>query len=62
MDLKQTLKAIVVGFLFGVGLTWLLAIILPLTMGVSNIGKFIHDCFGDIISISSLVGGIILKV
>lgn len=25
MSLEQTLKAIVIGFLFGVGLTWLLA-------------------------------------
>jgi len=58
MNLKQTLKAIVVGFLFGVGLTWLLVFIIPLTMGVSNIGKFIHDCTEDIISLSALAGGI----
>lgn len=58
MNLTQTLKAIVIGFLFGIGLTWLLAIILPLTMGVSNVGKFIHDCADDISSISILVGGI----
>ncbi len=57
MNLTQTLKAIVIGFLFGVGLTWLLAIILPLTMGVSNVGKFIHDCSDDISSISVFVGG-----
>lgn len=58
MSLSQTLKAIVIGFLFGVGLTWLLAIILPLTMGVSNVGKFIHDCSADISSMSVLAGGI----
>lgn len=58
MNLTQTLKAIVIGFLFGAGLTWLLAIVLPLTMGVSNVGKFIHDCFDDISSMSVLVGGI----
>ena len=52
MDLKQTLKALFVGFCFGFGLTWLLAIILPFTMGVSNIGKFLRDCGGDIFSYS----------
>lgn len=58
MNLKQTLKAIVIGFCFGFGLTWLLAIIIPFTMGVSNIGKFIHDCSDDISSMSVLAGGI----
>lgn len=58
MNLTQTLKAIVIGFIFGIGLTWLLAIILPLTMGVRNVGKFIHDCSDDISSMSVLAGGI----
>ena len=37
---------------------WLLALLIPLTMGVSNIGKFIRDCSDDISSMSVLVGGI----
>lgn len=52
MDLKQTLKAPLVGFCFGFGLTWLLAVIIPFTMGVSNIGNFLRDCGGDIFSYS----------
>lgn len=58
MNLSQTLKAIVIGFLFGFSLTWLLALILPLTMGASNIGEFIHDCYEDINSMALLAGGI----
>lgn len=58
MNLSQILKAIVIGFIFGIGLTWLLATILPLTMRVSNVGKFIHDCSDDISSMSVLAGGI----
>lgn len=57
MSLKQTLKAIIIGFLFGVGLAWLLAVIIPLTMGL-NAAKFIHDCSEDISSMSVLLGGI----
>lgn len=57
MTLSQTLKAILVGFCFGVGIVWLLAAILPLTMGL-NSAKFIRDCFDDISSISVLSGGI----
>lgn len=57
MDLKQTLKALWGGFLFGIGLTWLLALILPLTTG-ANPAKFIHDCSDDIASMSLLAGGI----
>lgn len=33
MTLLQTLKANLVGFCFGVEIVWLLAAILPLTMG-----------------------------
>lgn len=54
MGLKQTLKALFVGFCFGFGLTWLLAVIIPFTMGVSNIGNFLRDCGGDIFSYSIL--------
>lgn len=50
MDLKQTLKALLVGFCFGFGLTWLLAIIIPFTMGTNNIGQFLRDCGGNIFS------------
>ncbi len=58
MNLVQTLKAFIIGFLFGVGLTWLLALIIPLTMGVINVGKFINDCTDDISSMSVLAGGL----
>lgn len=51
MNLKQTLKALFIGFCYGFGLTWLLAILIPLFMEV-NSGNFIHDCAGDILSIS----------
>ena len=57
MNLSQTLKAILVGFCFGVGIVWLLAAIIPLTMGL-NSAKFIHDCSEDISSMSVLSGGI----
>lgn len=57
MTLSQTLKAIVIGFLFGVGLTWLLAVIIPLTLGL-NAAKFIHDCSEDIAPMSLLTGSI----
>ena len=57
MTLSQTLKAILVGFCFGVGIVWLLAAIIPLTMGL-NSAKFIHDCSEDISSMSVLSGGI----
>lgn len=55
MDLKQTLKALFGGFCFGFGLTWLLAIILPLIMGTTNIGKFLRDCGGDIFTASIFI-------
>lgn len=55
MDLKQTLKALLVGFCFGFGLTWLLALIIPLTMGTNNIGKFLRDCSSDIFSTSIFI-------
>lgn len=57
MNLNQTLKAIFVGFCFGVGIVWLLAAILPMTMGL-NSAKFMHDCSDDISSMSVLAGGI----
>lgn len=55
MDLKQTLKALLVGFCFGFGLTWLLALIIPFTMGTNNIGKFLSDCSSDIFSTSIFI-------
>lgn len=57
MNLKQTLKAILAGFCLGVGIVWLLAAILPLTMGL-NSAKFMHDCSEDISSMSVLAGGL----
>lgn len=57
MNLKQTLKAIVAGFCLGFGIVWLLAAILPMTMGVNSV-KFIHDCSEDIASLSTLTGGL----
>lgn len=57
MNLKQTLKAILIGFCFGVGIVWLLAAILPLTMGLNAV-KFIRDCSEDISALSVLGGGI----
>lgn len=57
MNLKQTLKAIVVGFCFGVGIVWLLAAILPVTMGVNSV-KFIRDFSEDISSLSVFMGGL----
>ena len=36
MGLKQTLKALFVGFCFGFGLTWLLAVIIPFRYSVSH--------------------------
>ncbi|WP_290464497.1 hypothetical protein [Bacteroides acidifaciens] len=35
-----------------------LALIIPLTMGVSHVGKFIYDCSDDISSMSLLAGGV----
>lgn len=55
MNLKQTLKAILIGFCFGVGLVWLLAVIIPLTMGLDTI-RFIRECNDDIVSMSLLAG------
>lgn len=57
MNLKQTLKLILVGFFFGVGIIWLLSAIIPMTMGYSCI-KFIHACIKDISSMSMLSGGV----
>ena len=57
MNLSQTLKALIVGFLFGVGLVWLLAIILPLIMNANPV-EFIRDCNEDIYSMSVFAGGI----
>lgn len=57
MNLSQTLKALIVGFLFGVVLVWILALIIPLTMNV-NPTKFIRDCYDDIYSMSIFAGGI----
>lgn len=57
MNLKQTLKAILIGFLFGVGMVWLLSVIIPITMG-HNPAKFIRGCIEDISSMSMLIGGI----
>ena len=61
MDLKQTLKVLFVGFCFGFGLTWLLAIIIPFTMGVSNIGQFLRDCGSDIFSFS-IFGALLMSL
>lgn len=58
MNLYQTLKALFVGACFGFGLTWLLALILPMTMGVDNIGKFLRDCSDDILQMSIMAAGI----
>ncbi|MBD5326202.1 MAG: hypothetical protein HDS04_05940 [Bacteroides sp.] len=57
MTLSQTLKAIVIGFCFGVGIVWLLTVILTIAMGV-NPTEFIRDCREDISSMSVLSGGI----
>lgn len=51
MNLKQTLKALFIGFVFGFCLTWVLALLLPLLMN-ADCTQFIHDCAGDILSIS----------
>lgn len=32
--------------------------LIPLTMGVSDVGKFIYDCSDDISSMSLLAGGV----
>lgn len=32
--------------------------LIPLTMGVSHVGKFIYDCSDDISSMSLLAGGV----
>lgn len=57
MNLKQTLKALFTGFCFGMGITWLLSVIIPMTMGL-NFTRFIQDCNKDIFSLSILIGGL----
>ncbi|MDE7385965.1 MAG: hypothetical protein K2N28_02380 [Muribaculaceae bacterium] len=55
MNLSQILKAIVIGFLFGFCLVWLLAIILPFILSVNPI-DFVHQCSEDIYSFSLYAG------
>lgn len=55
MNLKQTFKAILIGFCFGIGLTWLLSVFIPITMNI-DVSKFIHECGREILQTSFIIG------
>ena len=55
MNRLQTLKAILIGFCFGLSLTWLLSIFIPITMSV-DISKFIQECGREILQTSFIIG------
>lgn len=57
MTLSKTLKAIFIGFLFGFGLTWALAFMIPFAMGLNSF-EFIDSCSEDIYAMSILGGGL----
>lgn len=57
MTLLQALKAILTGLCFGVGLVWLLALIIPFAFGLDAI-RFIRECNDEIASMSMFSGSV----